>query len=108
MIDIPSTETLSATTETATTPGPRSRDTIHFLCLLFSSLAWLAIVVWILAPKGSRWASAAADAGLAWLLFTGGGYFAEQTVRSCVDRWKPSPASYDREAACQKKESSPR
>jgi len=100
------TKTTSSTTSAAT--REQSHDTIHYLCRLLSALAWIAIILWVLAPKGSRWGSAAGDAGLAWILLTGGGYFAEQTVRSVVDLWKAFLASFDREMTCKKKEQFPR
>jgi hypothetical protein len=106
MIEDPSTETPSSTT--AQTPNQPSRDTIHALCRFVSALAWIAIVFWILAPRGSHWANAACDAGLAWILLTGGGYFAEPTVRSFVNLWKEFLASFGRDMTCKNKEHSPR
>jgi len=105
------TENASSRTPLSTAaapPGEYSHETIHYLCRLLSVLAWIAIFLWILAPKGSRWASAAGDSGLAWILFTGGGYFAEQTVRSWVDLWKAFLTSVDQDMTCKNKEQSPR
>jgi hypothetical protein len=56
-----------------------------------SVVAWIAVVIWVLALKGTRWADSAANAGLAWILLTGGGYFAEQAVRSFVEMWGRFP-----------------
>jgi hypothetical protein len=62
--------------------GQPVRDTIYYICRIVTPLAWTAIFVWVFAPKGSSWAESAGNAGLAWILFTGGGYFAEPTLRS--------------------------
>ena len=105
MIDPTSTRTPSTPPPAA--PGGKPHDLIHHVCRVLGALAWIAIVVWILAPKGSRWASAAFDAGLAWILLTGGGYFAEQTVRSFVDLWKPFQAPLDQNMTCKNKEQTP-
>jgi hypothetical protein len=106
MIENPSN--IAPSTRTAATPNGPSRDAVHSLCRLLSVLAWSAIVLWILAPKGSRWGSAAGDAGLAWILFTGGGCFAEATVRSFVHSWKEFLASWNRTMRCRNQEHSPR
>jgi hypothetical protein len=86
----------------------RSRDTIHFGCRVLSALAWIAIIVWIATPKGNRWASAAGDAGLAWILLTGGGYFAEQTMRSIANFWEAYPKSNHEDATCKNEEHLPK
>jgi hypothetical protein len=85
------------------TPGEGSHDLIRRVCRGLTALAWTAVVLWILAPRGSRWAGAAFDAGLAWILLTGGGYFAEQTVRSFVEVWKAFAASFDEDTTCRNK-----
>jgi hypothetical protein len=64
--------------------GQPVRDTIYYICRIVTALAWTAIFVWVFAPKGSGWADAAGNAGLAWILLTGGGYFADSTLRSIV------------------------
>ncbi len=86
------------------TPGEGSHDLIRRVCRALTALAWTAVVLWILAPRGSRWAGAAFDGGLAWILLTGGGYFAAQTVRSFVDFWKAFPASFGEDTTCKNKE----
>ena len=99
----------SASTETSpiphgAAPGGGSHDLIHYACRGLTALAWTAVVLWILAPKGSRCVGAAFDAGLAWILLTGGGYFAEQTVRSFAEVWKAFPASFGQDTTCRNKE----
>lgn len=106
MIDNLSTTKRSDTT--ADPPIQHPRDTIHYVCRILSALAWIAILVWLLTPKGTRWASAAGDAGLAWLLLTGGGYFAEQTVRSFVNLRKASLATRHKETTCKNEELPPK
>jgi hypothetical protein len=85
-------------------PGGESQNLIRNVCRSLTALAWSAVLLWVVAPKGSRWASAAFDMGLAWILLTGGGYFADQTVRSFVDFWKAFPASFGEEMTCKNKE----
>jgi len=76
----------SSPSSSATNPlSDHPKDALHYVCRALSFLAWIAIILWVLSPRGSRWGSAAGDAGLAWILLTGGGYFAEKTVRSFVD-----------------------
>jgi hypothetical protein len=106
MIEDASTQTTSSPATAAPSGSPR--DTIHYLCRILGPLAWAAILLWVLAPKGSRWASAAGDAGLAWILLTSGGYYAEQTVRSFVDSWKAYFTSWNQVTTCKNEENSPR
>jgi hypothetical protein len=104
-------ENLSINTQRGPTAGPpsqESRDAIHYVCRVISALAWIAIMFWLLTPKGTRWASAAGDAGLTWILLTGGGYFAEQTMRSFVKLWKAYPTSRHEDATCTSEEHSPK
>ncbi len=102
MIENGSTETSSSTAAAA--PNGQARDTIHYVCRALSALAWVAIVLWILSPKGTHWADSAGDAGLAWILLTGGGYFAEQTVRSFFKMWKDYFACCQQQNPCGNKE----
>jgi hypothetical protein len=59
-------------------------DAVSYACRIVTALAWVGLVWWVFAPKGSGWANAAGYAGMAWILLTAGGYFAESTVRSIV------------------------
>ena len=55
-------ENLSINTRRGPTAGPpsqQSRDAVHYVCRVLSALAWIAIIFWLLTPKGTRWASAA-------------------------------------------------
>ncbi len=90
----------------AAAPGGEPHNLIYRVCRVLTAIAWTVIILWVLAPRGSRWAGAAFNAGLAWILLTGGGYFAEQTVRSFVRFCKNFPASCDEAATCNTKDHS--
>jgi hypothetical protein len=104
-------DSLSTNPQSSATADPASQqslDTIHYVCRALSALAWIAIIFWLLTPKGTRWANAAGDAGLAWILLTGGGYFAERTVRSFVNDWKASPTTRHEDTTCKNEADSPK
>ena len=97
--------TNNSRSDTTTVPlSQPSRDTIHYVCRALNALAWVAIILWLLTPKGTHWASGAGDAGLAWILLTGGGYLAEKTVRSFVICCKASLVSRHEETTCRNEE----